>query len=130
MKKTTSGPDHEPWKRHLQSWTLTADERKSLTTLCAKFKEHITPTANPVFARYKFHCRTQGPDECIEDFVTDLRKLSGDCAFTDSSEMISDRIVFGTNSKTIREKLLEKGADLNLDMLEGQQETLSMQNIR
>jgi hypothetical protein len=98
------------------TWNLSAENQKVLNTICTKFTEHVTPTANPVFARYKFHSRGQAPDEGIEDFTTALRKLSVDCAFGNKTdEMIRDRIVFATNSKSIREKLLNEGADLTLD---------------
>ena len=79
------------------TWNLSVGDQKKLDTICTKFKNHVTPTANPVFARYKFHCRAQATDECIEDFVTALRKLSIGCAFGGSAdEMIRDRIVFAT----------------------------------
>ncbi|KAL9967831.1 hypothetical protein ACROYT_G026128 [Oculina patagonica] len=38
-----------------------------------------------------------------------------DCDFKDPDEMIRDRIVFGTNSLKVREKLISKGAKLTLD---------------
>jgi len=40
--------------------------------------------------------------------------LAKDCSFANDEEMIRDRIVFGTNSKAVREKLLSEGAGLNL----------------
>jgi hypothetical protein len=84
------------------SWTLTADQKKSLAYLSQKFKDHIQPKANPVFARYKFSCRTQAMGEPVENFVTDLRVLARECSFPNTDEMIRDRIVFGTNFKTVR----------------------------
>ena len=39
---------------------------------------------------------------------------SRDCDYHDSEEMIRDRIVFGTNSPKIREKLINVGRDLTL----------------
>ena len=97
------------------SWALDADQKKSLALLYQKFGEHIQPKANPIFVRYRFHCRTQAMDEPVENFVTDLRVLARDCAFPNVEEMVRDRIVFGTNSKTVREKLLSEGAGLTLD---------------
>lgn len=38
-------------------------------------------------------------------FVTELRLLVKDCNFPNSDKMIRDRIVFGTNSPKVREKL-------------------------
>ena len=41
--------------------------------------------------------------------------LAQDCDFKDPEEMIRDRIVFGTKSLKVREKLIAKGAKLTLD---------------
>ena len=80
-----------------------------------KFEEYVTPKANPVYARYKFHNKVQGQQEPVEQFVTELKLLANDCSFKDPEEMIRDRIVFGTNSSRVREKLISVGADLTLD---------------
>ena len=50
----------------------------------------------------------------IDSFVTRLRLKSRDCDYHDPEEMIRDRIVFGTNSSKIREKLITVGRDLTL----------------
>lgn len=92
------------------NWDLSNDEKKSLEVLYTKFKGHIQLKANPVFAWNKFHLKNQGPQEPLENFVTDLHVLLRDCAFQSPDEMLRDRIVFGTNSKVVREKLLREGA--------------------
>ena len=43
-------------------------------------------TANPVFARFKFHSRFQGSSETAEKFITDLRILAQDCDFKDTTK--------------------------------------------
>ena len=68
-----------------------------------------------MFARYKFHQKIQGIDESVEQFTTELQILAQDCEFPNKEEMIRDRIVFGTNSRKIREKLFDEGPDLTLD---------------
>ena len=98
------------------TWTDVTDEnRKKLKTYYVKFEEYVTPKANPVCARYKFHNKVQGQQEPVEQFVTELKLLAKDCSFKDPEEMIRDRIVFGTNSSRVREKLISVGADLTLD---------------
>ena len=98
------------------TWTDVTDEnRKKLKTYYVKFEEYVTPKANPVCARYKFHNKVQGQQEPVEQFVTELKLLAKDCSFKDPEEMIRDRIVFGTNSFRVREKLISVGADLTLD---------------
>jgi hypothetical protein len=46
--------------------------RGKLKTYYDRFEKHVNPKANPVFARYKFHNKTQGPTEAVEDFTTEL----------------------------------------------------------
>ena len=43
------------------TWTDITDEDKSkLKTYYDRFEAHVSPRANPVFARFKFHSRFQG----------------------------------------------------------------------
>jgi len=55
----------------------------------------------------------------IAQFTTRLRLLAKDCAFKESDEMIRDRIVFGTSSYKIREKLINEGEKLTLEKVIG-----------
>ena len=86
-----------------------------MKTYYDRFEDHVNPKANPVFARYKFHNKIQGPTEPVEQFITELQLLAQDCEFHDKNEMVGDRIVFGTNSSKAREKLIFEGAKLTLD---------------
>ena len=80
------------------TWTDITDEDKSkLKTYYDRFEAHVSPRANPVFARSKFHGRVRGSSETAETFITDLRILAQNCDFKDPDEMIRDCIVFGTN---------------------------------
>ena len=98
------------------TWSdISDDDRKKLETFYERFESHVSPKANPVFARFKFHSRVQDSSETAEKFITALRILAQDCDFKDPEEMIRDRIVFGTNSLKVREKLISKGAKLTLD---------------
>ncbi|KAI8498512.1 hypothetical protein Bbelb_237140 [Branchiostoma belcheri] len=90
-----------------------ADKGKPKTYYDA-FEAYVKPKSNKVLARFKFHNRTQGPQEPVEQFVTDLKLLARDCAFKDTDEMIVDRLVFGTNSDAVRVKLINKGSELTL----------------
>ncbi|KAK9539545.1 hypothetical protein VZT92_004644 [Zoarces viviparus] len=83
------------------TWTLTADERKVLQTYYAKFEAYVTPKANPIFARYKFHEKIQKDCENFDQFVTELKLLVKDCNYPNGDEMIRDRIVFGINSPRV-----------------------------
>ena len=98
------------------TWSnVTEEDKKQLKTYFERFTNHVEPKCNPVFSRYKFHKRIQAESETVEQFVTDLKLLARDCSFTEPDEMIRDRIVFGTNSRKIREKLINEGKELTLD---------------
>ena len=97
------------------TWTnISEQDSKKLETYYKRFKDHVQPKLNPIFARYKFSNEVQNQDS-IDAFVTRLRLSARDCNFTDANEMIRDRIVFGTNSSKIREKLINAGAELTLE---------------
>ncbi|XP_061588346.1 uncharacterized protein LOC133452753 [Cololabis saira] len=97
------------------TWTLTAEQRKLLRTYYDRFEAHVTPKANPILARYKFHEKTQGQNESFDQFVSELRLLVKDCNYPNSEEMIRDRVVFAIHSPRVREQLLCHGPDLTLE---------------
>ena len=42
------------------TWSgISDDDRKKLGTYYERFESHVSPKANPVFARFKFHSRVQ-----------------------------------------------------------------------
>ncbi|XP_035679930.1 uncharacterized protein K02A2.6-like [Branchiostoma floridae] len=91
------------------------DDKKKLKTYYDKFATYVKPKSNQVLARYRFHNRTQGPNEPVEQFIRALINLAKDCNFKDTNEMVLDRLVFGTNSNEVRKKLIGKGSELKLD---------------
>ena len=82
-----------------------------MDTYFSKFASHLQPKINSIFSRYKFYSQKQDSDT-IDQFVTRLRLIAKECNFKDADEMIRDRIVFGTNSSKIREKLINEGETL------------------
>ncbi|XP_052778759.1 uncharacterized protein K02A2.6-like [Mya arenaria] len=99
-----------------QSWTLTNEEQKQLDTYFTKFKKHVQPKLNPVFARFQFNNERQGEDS-IEQFVTRLKLKITECRYQENTvdEMIRDRIVFGISNQKLREKLINEGETLTLE---------------
>ena len=104
MSATANAPD------------IPAESNKSLDTVYRKFKEYVTPKSNVIFACYKFYDRVQGPNEPVEQFVTDVKLLINDCGYPSAieDEMVCDRLVYGTNSQKVCEKFINRGSDLNL----------------
>lgn len=89
------------------TWTLSEDEGKPLEVNFKKFQDYVQPKHNPVFSRYIFNNETQGTRP-VEQYITHLRLLVKDCAFgRGEDEMIRDRLVFGTNSAKVRERLMQ-----------------------
>ena len=63
---------------------------KKLGTYFEHFESYVSPKANHVFARFKFHSRAQESSETAEKFITAIRILAQDCDFKDPEEMIRD----------------------------------------
>ena len=95
---------------------IPAESNKSLDNVYRKFKEYVTPKSNVIFARYKFYNRVQGPNEPVDQFVTDVKLLVKDCGYlsTIEDEMVRGRLVYGTNSQKVRKKFINRGSDLTL----------------
>jgi len=58
---------------------LAEDEGKLLKTYYDKYEAYVMPTANVIFACYKFQKKIQAANEPFEQFVTDLSLLVKDC---------------------------------------------------
>lgn len=99
------------------SWTdITQEQTRRPNYILQRFKEFVSPKSNPIFARYTFYNETQR-EESIYAFLARLTLISKDCDFGDKSdEMIRDRIVYGCKSEGVREKLIDKGKALTLEI--------------
>ncbi|XP_050039674.1 uncharacterized protein [Dermacentor andersoni] len=76
-------------------------------TLVRKFDAYFIEQGNEVYERHLFRMRVQDEGERFERFVRDLRTQAKLCNFgTLEESLIRDQIVFGTNNKTVREKML------------------------
>lgn len=96
------------------TFDLTDEERTDPDKILGKFKEYCDPRKNVVYERYIFFSRDQHEGENIDHFITDLKKLSLNCEFGDLQEdLIRDRIVCGTTSSTLKQRMLRDN-DLTL----------------
>ncbi|VDI15831.1 Hypothetical predicted protein [Mytilus galloprovincialis] len=95
------------------TWDMTAEDQKKLEKYYENFEAYVKPKSNQVFSSYKFQCRLQKTNETCEEFVTDLKVLVKDCQYANPDRMVRDRIVFGTKSSKVREKLIMKGQNLH-----------------
>lgn len=97
------------------TWNLSSEDAKKLSTYYQKFEEYVKPKSNNIFARYKFHNIVQQQKEPFEQFLTKLKIEVKDCEYKDPDEMVRDRVVIGCFSQKAREKLIQEGSELTLE---------------
>ena len=79
--------------------TVSADDKKKLV------KGYVTPKSNRECARYKFYNKQQDRAESFDHLLTELKLLVKDF-----------NLLIRTYSPAVREKLINKGSDLTLDI--------------
>ena len=90
----------------LNSFGLSAEERKVYKTVKEKFHDYFEPQRNIIFERAKFIQRKQLPGETVDDFIMELHCLADRCSYGElRNEMIRDRIVVGLLNEALAEKL-------------------------
>lgn len=95
-------------------WTLTADEKKKLSTYWAKFEIYVAPRSNFRLARYKPRIIKQEPSETVDSFLKKVRILVKECKYTNPDERIVDALIFGSNNPLVQSKFLEHDDTLTL----------------
>ena len=106
----------EKGRRIFSTWDMTEAQQKVLQEYYDRFQAYVQPKSNPIFARYKLHSKIQEPGETVQQFVTALKLLVKDCEYGQAEDdIVRDRIVFGTKSAKVREKLIDIGSDLTLE---------------
>jgi len=97
------------------SFTFLASEKDKLKPLFDKFNKYCSPKQNTIVERHKFNTRERGKEESIEQYVANLKLIAKGCNYGNlEQELIRDRIVCGTNSTRIKERLLRED-ELTLD---------------
>lgn len=69
---------------------------------------HFSPRPNEIVESYKFHTRNQKTNECMQEYIATLRKLSRFCNFSDLERTLRDRLVCGVQDKNLQDNLLKK----------------------
>lgn len=73
------------------------------------FENYFAPLANITVSRHKFHSCVRNHGETVDEFITNLKVLAGDCDFgNNKDEWIRDRIVYGINDVKVQERLLRE----------------------
>ena len=99
----------------VSTWTLTADDKKKLSTYWEKFEEYVPPRSNFRLARYKLRTLKQEPGESVDSFLKKVRILVTVCKYTNPDERIIDALIFGSNNPRVQSKLLEYDSTLTLN---------------
>lgn len=103
----------------VSTWSLTADEKKQLSTYWEKFEDFVAPRSNFRLARYKLLTLKQETGESVDSFLKKVRILVNECKYTNPDEHIIDALIFGSNNPRSQSKLLEYDATLTLNKAVG-----------
>ena len=96
--------------------TETDEDDITVNGLFTKFENHCIPKKNIIVERINFFRRNQFTGEPFETFLTDLRKLSSTCDFGTMNEgMVLYKLADGLECDRLREKVISKGSDINLE---------------
>ena len=92
-----------------------ASNKTKYAEVLKKYEEEFCPKKNVTYERFRFNSCEQTQGQCIEDYISELRKLASSCNYGDlEPELIMDRLVCGIRSDTLRERLL-RTTELSLD---------------
>ena len=108
-------------------------ENETLEGVYGKFENYVAPKKNQIRATVIFNRRKQKENERFDDFVTDLRRMIQDCGYGNQEDrMLRDAIVLRAYHGKVREKCLDKGDDLTLQMAitYGQSHEASSQSMK
>ncbi|CAC5421269.1 unnamed protein product [Mytilus coruscus] len=95
------------------------NETDKLEVLLKKFEDFCIPKKNVTVIRHRFNTRVQNSSESIDQYLTDLKLIAKNCEFEHLKDgLIRDRIVCGTNSSRVKERLLREDG-LTLDKAVG-----------
>lgn len=92
-----------------ETFDLTERQREKYVDVVQAFQNYCVPKRNESVCRYQFFQRTQQEGESFDDFVTELRRLSMDCAFgAIKDSLIKDKIVSGITNAQVKDRLLRE----------------------
>lgn len=90
--------------------------KESYEDICEKLRKYYHPVRNGALHQAEFRKRCQKPEETIEQYVMQLKKLSKNCDFKNLNDELKERLLNGTYCDSVRFELL-KQADQPLEKL-------------
>jgi len=87
----------------------TAGDSLKLNPILNQFEAYCNPRSIMYINRYKFFTYHQAEGQPFNNFVTELRTLSAECAFENLCDsLIKDMIICGVSNRTLRERMLRE----------------------
>ena len=86
------------------------DDATKIEPVLRKFEEFCIPRENTIYERYLFFTRDQRESETIDQYLTELRQIAGNCDFESITpdQLLRDRLVTGARNTKVRENLLKE----------------------
>ena len=106
------GPDARERYEQL-TWNV-GEDKTNYDHVIIKLDTHFKGKKRLVFMRYKFWSYQRPEGQPFLDYLTTLKQMANQCEFTETDNMVRDKIVFSTTDQELKEKLLEID-DLTLD---------------
>ena len=100
-----------PREREVYNTFVFDDDSMKMNFNCIlqQFDDYCSPQKNATFLRYKFFSYRQSEEQCFDNFVAELKKLSKECNFSDlQNSLIRDMIVIGITDNHLRQRLLRE----------------------
>lgn len=95
-------------RRVLDTLALSSEDWSSLEAVKKKFTDHFIHPVNEVYESVRFHRRTQGEGETVDEFYTALRTLVKKCNYASAEveeRLVRDRFVVGLRDSNLVDKL-------------------------
>jgi hypothetical protein len=99
----------------ISTWGLREEEKKKLKTYWDKFDAYVKPKSNFRISRFKLRSLKQEPQEKVDTFAKRIRMLVGECKYVNNDDHMIDALIYGTSSKVVQSKLLQKDDGLTFD---------------
>ena len=95
---------------------ITTEDRKKYDRVLEKLNGFFKVRRNIVFERARFNQRSQGENESVEKYITELYHLAETCEYGDLKEqLLRDRIVVGIRDRAISQ-MMQMDPDLTLEI--------------
>ncbi|XP_075556585.1 uncharacterized protein LOC142588643 [Dermacentor variabilis] len=99
------GPEARPL---LETFSLDAQSLASYQVVATRFTEHFVHPANELYESSRFHRRVQLPDENVDTYYAELRKMVKRCNYPSAAveeRLVRDRFVVGLRDSRLSDQL-------------------------